>query len=114
VSYEAELDDLMPDTVTFEPFASEDGYGARSYGAAKTVRCRVEQLAKLVRNEHGREVVSNSRLIMKPLAMDGSSYTPTIKDRFTLPAGYAPQQPPAISTERSNDDVGLHHFTVNL
>src|SRR6266540_3063266 len=104
----------MPDTATFEPFVSEDGYGARTYGAAKTVRCRVEQLAKLVRNEHGREVVSNSRLFLKPVATDDSAYAPTIRDRYTLPAGYAPLQPPAISTERSNDEAGLHHWVVNL
>lgn len=112
--YESEFDDFMPDTVTYEPYGSEDAYGAKVYGTAKTVKARVEQLARLVRDANGREVVSNTRVILKPVATDGSAFTPTVKDRLTLPAGYTPQAPPPINVLRVNDDGGLHHWEAHL
>ena len=114
MAYEVEFDEFLTDTITYEPFVSMDGFGAKVYGPAKSVKARVEQKAKLVRDATGREVVSNTQLFMKPTATDGSSYTPTVQDRFTLPAGYAPQAPPPITVERVNDNQGLHHFEASL
>jgi hypothetical protein len=114
VAYEVEFDEFLTDTVTYEPFVSLDGFGAKVYGPALNVKARVEQQAKLVRDATGREVVSNTQLFMKPTATDGSSYTPTVQDRITLSAGYSPQAPPPIAVERVNDNTGLHHFEVSL
>lgn len=121
MSFESELADLMPDTVTYEPVAVDgsgnptlDGYGKRTFQASKSVQCRIEQFAKLVTAQDGREVVSNTRVYTRPLAVDGSAIFPRNEDRFTLPAGYRPSQPPVISVGRANDEAGLHHWEISF
>ena len=112
MTYEAEFDTFLPETVTYEPYLSEDGYGARTFGAAKSVLARVENKTSLVRDISGREVPSRGRLFMKPTATDASAVRPTIKDRVTLPASYSPQAPPIIDVLAVNDSDGVHHYEL--
>lgn len=114
MSYEAEFDQLLNVSVTLEAFASTDGAGSSSYGAAKTVSARVEQTARKVVNREGREVVSSTAVYLKPTDSVGAAVTVGPNDRITLPAGYAPQAPPIINVERHNDEAGLHHWEVLL
>lgn len=117
MSFDSEFEGLMPDVVTVEPFLAEpasDGSSRWDTPAARTFRGRVEQFARMIRDKDGREVVSNTRIYLAPTTTDGEAYAPTPNDRFTLPSGYYPQQPPCLSLQRENDEEGLHHWVVNL
>jgi hypothetical protein len=113
VSFDAALEEFFTETVTLAPLSGQTLSQARSYGAAKSIHARIEQGSRLVRAADGREVVSQTRAFLKPVATDGSSFTPKIDDQLTLPAGYTPQQPPLIAMERHNDLDGLHHWVLH-
>jgi len=106
---------LMTEAATYEALTGFGGASqVRTYAASKTWLGRVESYGKLVRDNQGREVASNTRFLGRPAASDGSAITPKVGDRITLPAGYDPQQPPIISVRRENDQHGLHHWEVYL
>lgn len=108
------LASLMKDSIGWEARTGMSASQAPTYAASKTALGRIEQHTRLVRDAQGREVASNTRLFLRPRLSDGTAFTPKVGDRFTLPAGYDPQQPPVISVQRENDEVGLHHWVVNL
>jgi hypothetical protein len=117
MSLDAELEELLTETITVEPFLPTpltDGSTQWDAANPRTFRGRVEQFARMVRNREGREVVSSSQIFLAPTPATGAAHVPTANDRFTLPAGYYPQQPPAISVQRENDQHGLHHWVVYL
>ena len=118
MSFESEYGDIMGSIVTVEPFLStpaSDGSTRWDSTNGRIYRARIEQFTKMVRDENGREVVSDTRLYLTPEPLTGAAYSPTANDRFTLPAGYVPQQVgPAISVQRQDDEAGLHHWEVNL
>jgi hypothetical protein len=110
----SELYPFMQDIITYEPLSSTTVGSSKTYGAPIAWLCRIEQGARLVRDKDGRETVSSTRLFLRALPMSGVATVPHISGRFTLPDGYAPQSPPAISVERLHDEFGIHHWTVNL
>lgn len=106
---------LMAESITYEARTGFAGASqVPSYAAAKTVLGRVEAYGKLVKDNSGREVMSGTRLLLRPAAADGSAIAPKVGDKFTLPAGYDPQAPPVISVRRENDEQGLHHWEIYL
>ena len=121
MSFELEYEDWFYNSVTLQRFSglSTDGYGARTYSTAQTVRARVEQVRRLVRDNEGKEVVSNTTVYIPPY--DASTSAPSItvsaSDKITLPSGYlsaGSSQPPIISVERCDDEEVTHHFEVFL
>jgi len=109
-----ELHPFMGDVVTYEPLATTSVGSSKTYGSSVSWQCRIEQGARLVRDKDGREVVSSTRLFLRALPVSGVPTVPLISGRFTLPDGYVPQSPPPISIERLHDEIGIHHWTVNL
>lgn len=118
MSFESsEFEELMGESITVEAFLpTPTSEGAPQYDTAnpRTFRCRIEQHARMVRSATGAEVVSQTQVFMAPLTTSGAAYVPTPNDRFTLPAGYSPQQPQPISVQRQNDEQGLHHWVIFL
>jgi len=101
-----DLLDLFADTVIIEPWTGSDGMGASSYGAAVSYSARVKGQNKLVKDPSGKEQISTVNIVL--------AGTPgvTLKDRFTLPVRFTPQQPPAIALDNSADENGAHHERV--
>ena len=120
MTYDPSFDYLFNEAVTVEPAVGGtlSGYGDRTYGAAKTVMCRIEQRARNVVDRTGKETVSMTLLIVRPFYTDGSGVALTADDRITLPSGYSPSQPPIIDLRRQNDEGDLsgtlHHWEVYL
>jgi hypothetical protein len=116
MTFDSAFEEFMPETVSIRPFVSETSGRVRTYGTAITVRCRIEQYAKLVRAADGTQVVSDTRLFCKPTTEAGATWAPTIRDEVTLPAGYTPQIPPIVSIERDNDETqgAAHHFVLSF
>lgn len=68
-------------SVTHEPYSSQDGYGAPSYGTAVTRQAIVEYVTKPVRTLEGHEKLSTAQIMLpRNVAVD-------LRDRFTLPSG---------------------------
>lgn len=102
----SEFRDLLHQTITLEPWAGRDGYGAPSYGAAVSYSARVVGKQMLVRDMQGQEVTSQFTIyLLSNVAVDGRS-------RITLPAGYSPTNPPILSVGTYPDEDGIHHTTI--
>ncbi|MEU1883428.1 hypothetical protein ABZ470_39495 [Streptosporangium sp. NPDC020072] len=56
---------LLRHTAVIEPFVGEGAYG-RVYGPAVTVRCLVDDERRMVRDEKGVEVVSDTTIFFPP------------------------------------------------
>lgn len=98
--------DFMPATITVEPYASQDGYGESSYGAAVSYKCHIQGKTIKKVSWNGDERVSNFQCYLNT----AGAISP--RDRVTLPAGYSPQQPPIIVVGRHMDEAGQHHTVV--
>ena len=72
---------LMRQRVVVKPFASYDGYGAASYGAAVTYQAAVVGEVKLVRTAQGQEVPSQQTVYL----MSNAAVRP--QDQITLSTG---------------------------
>ena len=103
------LRDLMPDTVTVEPYAgTRNGAGEKNYGPGVVYTCRASGKNRMVRDSKGDERVSSVTVVLDQ-AVD--SMGP--EDRITLPARFVPQQPPILAIARVGDvDGSLAHTTV--
>lgn len=85
------------ETITREPYAGLDAYGQRTYGAAETYKARIEHRARLVRDAHGEERVSQVQVYL------ASTTIFDVKDRLTLPDGTTPLM---LALERVPDHQG--------
>lgn len=101
---------LLDDTVTIEPFVSQDTSQAPTYGAAVTYPAQVLPWVERTIDAQGREFRSSAKaakvIIPDRLAVDPRS-------RITLPAGFVPNQPP-IRAVRPNKGLGLDHTEIVL
>lgn len=69
----------MRQTVVVSPLTGRDpDYGDPVYGEDYTLKCRFDEGARLVRNQHGEEVVSTGAFLFDKLAVIG------ISDRLTF------------------------------
>jgi hypothetical protein len=59
-----EIDDILNDTVTIEPFLGEDTNGDRTYGTAVTYPAFVSQRIKKVLSMQGEDVVSTVSVML--------------------------------------------------
>lgn len=99
--------EMMPDTVTFNPTASIDKYGKKTFGNAQTnitARCRIIDDVVLIKNAEGQDIVSVGRCILA-----GNYDTLTLGHRLTLPNGV---QPVIVKIDSKNDTSATTHHTV--
>lgn len=101
--------DMMPQTVTIEPWVSYKGGGSDSnYGDSEPYQCRIEMGNHLVVNNQSQTVVSRGMIFLMSTTVIGS------KDRVTLPAGYVPRIPPLITVDVEDDETGDHHCCLHF
>lgn len=97
--------DMMPHTITIEPFVSRDTYGAATYGAAVTYKARVQGKNRLITTLSGDEKVSTVTVYV-----GSTSITP--EDRLTLPASFSPTIPNILDVQPVSDESGHHHQVI--
>jgi hypothetical protein len=107
---------LFPDTVTVEPYLSEDRFGKASYGAAFDCPARVIGRTRMTMDTDGQERSSNVQAVL------AGSFGVTPQDRYTLPERFSinpldtsditHRQPTAIAVDKETDENGPHHETV--
>lgn len=98
--------DFMPDTITIDPYGSQNKYGEETYGASATYRSRVVGKVRKVTDMNGQERVSTVT------AYIGGTPTITPRDRITLPARFNPTQPEILAIGLWPDESGTHHVAV--
>jgi hypothetical protein len=104
---DAELLELMPDTVVLEPYLSQDSYGQATYGAASTYQAHIGGGGtRLGRNADGSEIVSNADIHL------ASVVGVTVQDRITLPARWSPRQPRILKVDLLSDENGAYSDVV--
>ena len=84
--------ELLPDTITIEPFSANSTTQAPTYGAAVSYRAQVtSEWGKTITERSGRTFQSTVRILIP----DRVHVDP--RDRLTLPTGFVPNQPPILS-----------------
>lgn len=99
---------MFGDSIDVEPYVSADGMGDPTYGPSFPMPCRIVGNSMTVKDRTGKEVTSTVQVTAAGL------FNLTDDDRFTLPAGYDPQQPPAIRVDKVSDENGPHHETIKF
>lgn len=84
-------------TVTLEPYASTDAYGARTYGAAASVSARVVRKRQEIRDAGGETRISKAQVLIE------GDQSVSLSDRITLPDG---TMPPILSIGKTPDVGG--------
>lgn len=108
--------DMMPHTVSIEPFSSNDSYGEPSYGASVSYRGRITRKPHYVRGKDGNDIVAEGVVWLGPPTSDLTDDTvPTVttRDRITLPDGTL-TQPPIMSVSKIADENGDHHLKIHF
>lgn len=97
---EADLRQLLTQTVTLEPWTGYDGYSQPVYGVGVARKCRIVNKTRMVRDAQGQERVSTTTIYLD------DDYNTSVRDRVTLPGGV---QPILLTVERYPDESGAHH-----
>jgi hypothetical protein len=84
-------------TVTLEPFSSDDGYGEKSYVEAATVSARVDYKQTEVRSDRGETHISTAQVMLE------GDQSVSLNDRITLPDG---TKPPILAITKTPDVSG--------
>lgn len=100
-----EWSDMLPHTVTIEPFTGLDQRGDYSYGAGVSYRARVQGKATLVTNTQGEEIVSHVTVYLPFTSVSA-------QDRITLPSPFTPTQPSILTVQQVSDATGSHHTVL--
>jgi hypothetical protein len=106
MTFDPELHELMEDSITIEPWESQDADLKPTYGAAATYsKAIVELHEKRHTDSEGREFQSSVRVLLPGrLVIDKRS-------RVTLPEGFEPRQP-AIRSIFAHKALGLDHTVL--
>ena len=96
-----ELDEVLNQSVTIEPFASQDVNGDFTYGTGVVYKAMVQRRIKIVRTMQGVEAVSTASILMDGTV--SAALNPFGRDRITLPDG---TQPLIMAIEDGQDDQG--------
>ncbi len=101
MTVDAELLELMPDTVTWYVIGDRDGYGKPTVpGTGTALRARV--VRKLVEIRTAEGIVTASRIVAWLASAPGVQP----EDRVVLPDGTSP---PILAVERYTDEAGANH-----
>lgn len=106
MTFDAELLELMEDSVTIEPFSSQDADLKVTYGAAVAyANAIVERHEERHFDAQGREFRATARVTLP------DRLTIDLRSRITLPSGFVPQQP-AIRRSDAHKALGLDHTVL--
>ena len=122
MSFDRDFLNMLPETVSYYPYSSisTDGYGAREYGDARSVKARIQAEREDVQSPTGREVVPTTfKLLMAPYSTAGTSDTVRVSvlDMIVLPTSFlvaGSSNPPIVKAYPVTDESGLHHNEVWL
>lgn len=92
---------LLPDSITIEPFSANTVTQAPTFGAAVTYRAQIYGELSIVIDASGQDLKSSVRVIIP----DRVHIDP--RDRLTLPTGWVPNQPPILAVKPCGGVIGM-------
>lgn len=95
--------DMMPRSVSIQPYTGQNGDGEPTHGAVADYRARVEGRIRYITTVDGSDRVPVRRVYV---AATGGI---TVKDKITLPDGTSP---PIVAVAIVDDEAGPHHIVV--
>ncbi len=97
---------LAADTVTVEPYVSQNKNGEAIYGTAVSYPAHIKGEIKRVTDLNGNERISSVQayLIGAPVV--------TPRDRVTLPVRFVPRVPEVLAIGSRSDQYGPHHTVI--
>lgn len=103
MTFDATLTELMVDSITIEPWASQDADLKPTFGTSVSYpNALVELHSERYMDAEGREFQSSVRVLLpERLTID-------LRSRVTLPSGFVPQQPP-LRAVFAHKGLGLDH-----
>jgi len=105
MTIDAELLEIMVDTITLASVSALDAYGKRTWASATTItNCRVQTGDHKVIDSAGAEAVASGKVYVP------GNPTVTLYSKVTLPDG---SQPPIIAIDRVGDQVGSNHLVLH-
>lgn len=106
---------LLRQTITIEPPAgSTDLYGAETFGAPVTYRCRIVGKQQMVETAKGEDVLSRQMVyLMTPNGVHPESRV-TMSTADVLSTENYAVHPPILATGRYPDETGRHHSVIFL
>lgn len=97
---------LTPHTVTCKDKTGDGAYGPVHADARTLKFVRAEEGARLVRDQHGAEVVSSARVFIRP------EHAPVpVGSLVTLPSG---REAEVLTVERFHTPPAPEHYALNL
>lgn len=103
---EAAFLDFLEQSITIEPYVSDNKYGEASYGASVSYQCRIEYVNKVIRTAENIERVSTATIFVNTATVINP------RSKITLPSGHTPANSPILSVQVQVDETGLTHHTV--
>lgn len=107
---EAEFLDLMPHTITLEPYIRRDFRGTSTYGPARSYRCRIVGKGLALRDRSG----NTDDSVIFDIYVDAGNDVVREEDRITLPDDqvWLDRTPTIFTVGRFADDHGHHHTKI--
>lgn len=105
MTFDSSLDDLLNETITIEPWSSQDADLKPTFGASVSYPAFIELVEKHFTDADGRQFTSHARAIIEDRVFVD------LRSRVTLPAGFVPRQPP-LRAVLSSKGLGLDHTTL--
>lgn len=105
MTIDAQLLEIMVDTITLAAVSTKDAYGKRTWATASSVtNCRVQTGSHKVIDNAGAEAVAVGKVYVP------GSPTLTLNHKLTLPDGTSP---PILQVERVGDEIGSNHTVIH-
>jgi hypothetical protein len=101
-----EFYELMPSLILVRRYQGKDGFGNSLFGAAESIRCRIDNNARNMGNTHRGGTTVSSTSLTTTIYCDYTTPPFTIRDKLTMPDG---SQPNISSAVVHNDENGPYH-----
>lgn len=105
MTFDSSLDELLTDTITIEPWSSQDADLKPTFGTSVSYPAFVELSEKHFTDADGRQFTSHARAVIKDRVFVD------LRSRVTLPSGFVPSQPP-LRAVFSQKGLGMDHTTL--
>jgi len=108
MSWDPALEQLMPDTITVEPFLGDDGFGGKLLGPPVSVRCKITGGG----TQRQRLVIAGQELSPRAVVSTAGPVVIDPRSELTLPARFLPRKGQILRVEAPSDEDGHHHTLV--
>ena len=105
--------EMLPQTITIKPFATQSKYGGETFGTGVDYRARVIYKPHLIRNSEGNEQVARGEIWLGPPVSDlSNAVVPTIDPKSQIV--FEGDNLIILSFSRVPDELDNHHIKIHF